>query len=345
MPNLREYGRSVICLVTGVSLVYQAEVASAQGSTSQLETNAQKAVGVLGKVAKLFSVGKDASDALELRDAKLAGQATKEQMERGVSAVGNLGKDASAAVAAASGGRLFSVTNAAVAPVLTSIAESEGRMLNRLTQAQQDYEHAVLRGNSSAIAAAGERLEKVRIEAAHFEPDTGSFWETAKGMASALSVGTKDASLAFLKNTVTGIGDMVSDLAEEEPTPEPEAEKEEVTGMWQEIRNGQGGECNISINMASWRAHFSDTDVSVSDAVCHQEAGRSSDSDIFEIFDVCENLGYGGAKTGSKIIFRTLVGKVDDDRFLVRQHMRSVSPSFDSGYQDADSYEVTRCKG
>lgn len=228
MPNFREYGRSLICLVTGASLIYQVEVVSAQDSTSRWENRAQKAVGALGKVAKLFSAGKDASDALELRDAKLAGQATKEQMDRGVSAVGNLGRNASATIAATSGGRLFSVTNAAVAPVLTSIAESEGGMLNSLTQAQRDFEHAVLSRNSSAIAIAGERLEKVQIEAAHFEPETGSFWDSAKGIASALGGSTKNASLAFLKMSVTEIGGMVSDFTDKETSPKSISEQNKV---------------------------------------------------------------------------------------------------------------------
>lgn len=127
----------------------------------------------------------------------------------------------------------------------------------------------------------------------------------------------------------------------DEVAEEPERES---VNMWQEIRDGQGGECNISINLASWQDYFSDTDAWVSDAVCHQEIGSSSDSDMFQIFDVCENLGSGGVKDGSKVIYRTMVGKVDDERFLVRQHLRSVSSSYDSGYKDWDRYEVARCK-
>ena len=225
MPNFREYGRSLICLVTGASLIYQVEVVSAQDSTSRWENRAQKAVGALGKVAKLFSAEKNASDALELRDAKLAGQATKEQMDRGVSAVSNLGKDASAAVAVASGGTLYSITNAAVASHLIAIAKSEGDILNRQSQAAQD---AILARTPSEMTAALERLERVRIEAAHFEPDMGSFWDAAKDMASALGGGTKNASLAFLKMSVTEIGGMVSDFTDKETSPKSISEQNKV---------------------------------------------------------------------------------------------------------------------
>ncbi len=215
MPNFREFGRSLIGLVTGVSFVYQAEVVSAQESKPQLESNAKSAVSVLGKVTKLFSVGKDARDALELRDAKLSGQATKEQIDRGVSAMSNLGTEASVAVAVASGGRLFSITNAAVAPVLNSIVESEREILSRLIQAQE----GIIRANplnSDEMASAFKKLESVQIEAARFEPDTGSFLDSAKAMISALSGGAKDASLIVLMNTIKQIGGMVSNFADEE---------------------------------------------------------------------------------------------------------------------------------
>jgi len=103
---------------------------------------------------------------------------------------------------------------------------------------------------------------------------------------------------------------------------------------------GLPGECNISINMADWRGSLAPYFTFwAQDSQCQTTNENSGDSDTLVVKTVCVPSGSSNAK----IISYTAVGRVDDELFIVKSNMRTITPSYDSGYQHEQNYQIMKC--
>lgn len=315
-------------------------------SSSPEEADATGAVSLLQPLA-------DINAFIDSRD---AGTSTREQANNAADGWGSLGQEISKMVSnvGAAGNPVAGLPSAAMGAALTPVARDVGNHMGDVIDVRKRGVDAFMQRDYSQISKLATEADAVSAANAHWEIDYGGPFEALGGLLNGVKLGAESKAVSALesigKRVINALAEWERSSGEEgtencgetncEDGDEPEQVAANEKGLWRMAGENLPGECNISINMADWRGSLAPYfRFWAQDSQCQTTNENSGDSDTLVVKTVCVPSG----SSNVRIISYTAVGRVDDELFIVKSNMRTVTPSYDSGYQNEQNYQIVRC--